>query len=152
MPLSLLSFRPLLTPHPPTVPRWPGGGWIVDMLITPTANFMLRIHPMNVHGGNKAIIVEKDTNVVDARRCSTCNILRWWRLDFAPQLDLSVPSTSMWRLFSPIYRLYHLAIYGEIRNCLVMKRNGWQLVYLVHVEHRGETGWRPRRPQSEMYN
>ena len=29
----------------------------------------------------------------------------------APKLDLSVPKISMWRLFSYIYRLYHLAAY-----------------------------------------
>ena len=41
-------------------------------------------------------------------------------------------------------------IYEVIRNCLEVKRKGQYLVYLVHVEHLGEMGWRPRSPESEM--
>ena len=36
-----------------------------------------------------------------------------------------------------------------IRNCLVVQRIGRYLVYLVHVEHLGEMGWRPRGASSE---
>ena len=35
----------------------------------------------------------------------------WWRLNFVPQLDLSVPMAWTWRLFSWIYWLYQLPTY-----------------------------------------
>ena len=47
---------------------------------------------------SKQSSVEKDMKFVDGGRCS--KFLCWWRLNFVPQLDLSVPMAWTWRLFS----------------------------------------------------
>ena len=46
---------------------------------------------------------------VDGGRCS--KMLCWWRLNFVPQLDMSVPMVWIWRLFSWIYWLYQIPTY-----------------------------------------
>ena len=83
--------------------------WFVGLKIIPTADCMLCDLSMDVLDGIEAIYRGKDTNFVGARRCG--KILCWWRSNFGFQLDLSVPRTLMRRLFSYIYRLYHLAAY-----------------------------------------
>ena len=65
---------------------------------------------------------------------------------------ISTDNISAETLFIHLSVVSSSRIYGGIRNCLVVKRKGQYLVCLVHVEHRGEMGWRPRRLESEMYD
>ena len=72
-------------------------------------------------------------------------------VEFRPPIGLiGTDNINMETLFTHLSVVLPSCIYGVIRNCLEVKRRGQHLVYLVHVEHLGETGWRPRRPESEM--
>jgi len=79
----------------------------------------------------KQSIAKKDANFVDARRCG--KILRWWRLNFVPQLDLSVPMAWTWRLFSWIYWLYQIPTYVRTLEIAWWWRTGTVIVSSWHT-------------------
>ena len=93
--------------------------------------------------------MEKDTNFVDEGRCG--KIFAMVEVGFCPPIGLiGTDNINVENLFTHLSVVSSSYIYGDIRNCLVVKRKGRHLVCLVHVEHRGEMGWRPRRLKSDM--
>ena len=69
--------------------------------------------------------------VVGEVRCS--NFLCWWRLNFVPQLDLSVPMVWIWRLFSWIYWLYQIPTYMRTLEIAWWWRTGTVIMSSWHI-------------------
>ena len=79
----------------------------------------------------KQSIAKKDANFVDARRCG--KILQWWRLDFAPRLDLLVQMAWTWRFLSWIYWLYQIPIYMRMMEITCWWRTGAEIMSYWHT-------------------
>ena len=62
-------------------------------------------------------------------------------VEFRPPIGLiGADNINVETLFTPLSVVSPNCMHGVIRNCLEVKRKGQYLVYLVHVEHLGETG------------